>query len=294
MRLRPATRDDERSVLALARARDLHDFGVGDLSGETLVAQWRIEDFDPANDARIAVSGGAIAGYAALFDEGGLGFVDPGHEGRGIGSELLAWLEVRSRERGIATCRQRIAEHNPSAHALLSAAGYDQVRSVILMTRELSGAIEVPPPPVGITLSPLDVAADAEQLHAADEAAFGENDDFEPNSLAAFRQEHLEAPGLAPEVSRIARRDGRMVGFTLCRRGVLGGGYIDLLAVDPSARRQGLGNVLLHEAFHGFAAAGLPVAWLDVSSSNAPARRLYQRAGMEHRHSFAVLEKPAG
>lgn len=292
VRLRPTTRADEEAVERLAQARDVHDCGVSDLTRPVLLRQWGVGSFDPAADARVAADGDTIVGYASSFDEGAIVFVDPAREGEGAGSALRDWVEVRARERGTGTLRQRVAESNAGAHVLLRRSGYGLARSVLLIARGLTERVGVPPAPPGISLRPLDVDKDAEAIHAADHAAFSENADYVPMSLETFRDAHLTTPEVEPGMSRVAWRGERIAGFTVCSRGLRSGGYIDLLAVDASERRQGLGTALLFEAFAAFARAGLQEAWLDVWSDNSRALRLYERAGMTVRVRFSVFEKP--
>lgn len=295
LRLRPGARDDEAVVLNIADQRDLHDFRIAGLTRSLLVDNWRVTEFDPAADSRVVMAERAIIGYGAVFDEGAKAFVDPRREGEGAGAMLCSWLEARVRERGMPTVRQRVAGTNLSARAFLEAAGYTQVRSVLILHRSLNplAAMQRPALPAGITLAPLDVERDAAALHAADDEAFALAADYTPTSLAAFRQEHLDAPEFEPGLSRIARRGEAVVGFVLCQRDVLSGGYVDLLAVATSERRRGLGTGLLREAFGAFERVGFTDAWLDVASDNPGARRIYERVGMTVRHSFAVYEKPA-
>lgn len=51
------------------------------------------------------------------------------------------------------------------------------------------------------------------------------------------------------------------------------------LAVDPVARRQGIGRRLLHAFTTEAAARGATRAFLEVAAANAPARALYAGAG---------------
>lgn len=51
------------------------------------------------------------------------------------------------------------------------------------------------------------------------------------------------------------------------------------LAVDPAARRQGLGARLLTRFLDQAAARGATTAFLEVAADNAPALALYSRAG---------------
>lgn len=285
-------RNDEEAVLRVLAARDLKDFATGDFTRGQLLGEWRVTDFDPSQDAVVATDGTAVLAYGAVFQPGAIAFVDPAHEGQGIGSAVLAWVERRARELRHNTHRQPVAERNASAHALLTTAGYRPVRSVIQMARALDGTATSPPLPDGIRLEPLDIQRDARALHAADTAAFAGNADFEPGSFEHFRDEHLLSPELDPALSRVAWRGERIAGFMTCTRTGPSTGRIDLLAVDQSERRRGLGTVLLLGGFASFAAAGLHEATLEVASDNPVALRLYERAGMSPRERIDVFEKP--
>ncbi|MBR4098857.1 MAG: ribosomal protein S18-alanine N-acetyltransferase [Clostridium sp.] len=59
---------------------------------------------------------------------------------------------------------------------------------------------------------------------------------------------------------------------------VLDEGYIDNVAVEPSARRHGVAGALL-DVFCRFGAANLAFLTLEVRSSNTPAIRLYEKYG---------------
>jgi mycothiol synthase len=290
--LRPSSRDDDDDILRVLAAREARDFGVADFIRGFLLERWREQRFDPQDDAVVARDGDVVVGYAGLFEHGALVFVDPDHERQGVGSSLREWAEAQAVQRRRSHHRQVIAHGNEGAHALLTGAGYRQVRSVIQMTKTMQAATVAPPPPDGITLTPLDPHADGRALHLADTASFAGNADYEPTTFESFEQEHLQAPYLEPSLSRVARRGEAVAGFILCRRNPEGSGYVDLLAVDPSERGRGLGASLLLTAFDGFARAGLREAWLDVASDNPRGLSLYHRVGMSERLRVEVYEKP--
>lgn len=56
--------------------------------------------------------------------------------------------------------------------------------------------------------------------------------------------------------------------------------FIKDLAVVPAWRSKGIGDPLLHEIFAAFRHLGLPHVDLKVVTANAPALRLYRRAGI--------------
>jgi ribosomal protein S18 acetylase RimI-like enzyme len=58
-----------------------------------------------------------------------------------------------------------------------------------------------------------------------------------------------------------------------------GVGAVQNLGVCPTARGRGIGATLLTRCLRGFAAAGAVRVQLEVTAANAPAMRLYKRAG---------------
>jgi mycothiol synthase len=277
-------------------ARDVADLGMPDVTLEDVLESWHGGDVDLAADARVVQDGDAgIVGYAIVRRPGAQAIVHPDHEGRGIGTRLLQWAERRERERGRELHRQWVAAANVRARALLTGTGYAVTRTYWRMACALDEVVVLPPAPVpaGFELRPVDVDHDAEALHAVDAASFASRPDYVPESLAEFREEHLEAHDFDPRLSRVVHAAGTIVGFLLARRWEGEGvGYVDLLAVDPRWQRRGLGTALLISAFVALAAAGLREAQLGVDSDNPEALGVYERAGMRVRFQTDIYERP--
>src|SRR5205085_10907539 len=100
--------------------------------------------------------------------------------------------------------RQWVGSGDARARALLTSAGYRKVRSYRRLVRPLVGALHAPAPPAGFALRPLDVERDAEHLHALDAASFSANPDYRPEPLSVFREQHLGAHDVAPDLSWVA------------------------------------------------------------------------------------------
>ncbi len=292
MRMRPPIQADDEAVLAVLVARDTVDFGAPDYTLEDLRDEWRATEFDLAADAVVAESADRrLVGYAICHDPGTLAVVAPDAEGQGVGARLLEWSERHDRMHCLRHHRQWIAHSNARARELLTSAGYEYERSYWRMSRDLGGLTrcELGAP---FALRPLDVERDAVALHECSGASFAANADYRPESLTAFREEHLDAHDLAPELSLIAERDGRMIGFLLARRWQDEAvGYVDLLGVAPAHQRRGIGSAMLLTAFGLFADAGLRSAQLGVASDNPRALRLYERAGMSPRFQGDTYER---
>ncbi len=72
-----------------------------------------------------------------------------------------------------------------------------------------------------------------------------------------------------------ARRDGRPVGFVLCRWSGSEGEVLSL-GVAPSTRRLGLGRTLMDAAMRAARSNGVSLLYLEVAEDNEPARQLYR------------------
>jgi len=296
VRLRAPETGDLGAVYKVIAARDTADLGAPDYTLEDLREEWQMPGFDLSEDARVAEDGsGRLVAYGVVRSSGSLALVAPDAEGAGTGSRLLEWVERREDELRRSCHRQSVAASNQSARALLTGAGYELARSNYRMVRSLDGEQSEIAAPANVALRSLDPIADARSIHAVDGRSFAADPGYVPETFASFNQEHLAAHDLDPGLSVVAERaDGEVVGFLLARRWEAEGvGYVDILAVDPFAQRQGLGAAMLGRAFALFAAAGLREAQLGVSSDNPRALRLYERMGMRPRFRSDVYERPS-
>jgi ribosomal protein S18 acetylase RimI-like enzyme len=107
-------------------------------------------------------------------------------------------------------------------------------------------------------------------------------------------------------MSGIRRKPGFLAGATwllACADGYCGTvqgvrersglGAIQNLGVTPPHRGRGLGTTLLLQALHGFQAAGLVRAFLEVTAQNDAAVRLYRRLGFRRRKTIYKLVEAA-
>jgi mycothiol synthase len=294
--LRAPTQDELEAALATIIARDVADFGEPDYTLQDLREQWADAEFNRAYDARVAVeTTGRILAYAHVDHHGAMVSIPPEHEGRGIGTQLLAWTQARERQLGRPYHGQPVASTNTTAADFLAAAGYRRIRSYYRMVRALDGTDRPPAElPDGITLRRIERNRDVVALHSVDREAFEGASDYKPETVAAFRQRHLDLYDFDPEASFVACRGERIAGFLLGRRWEAEeAGFVNVLAVHPGEHRRGTGTAMLRAAFAVWAQAGLSEARLGVSSENPGALRLYERLGMIVRFQVDIWQRDA-
>ena len=90
--------------------------------------------------------------------------------------------------------------------------------------------------------------------------------------------------------SRVIRSEGAIVGFAISGRAGRAG-YLQRLAVDPAARRRGLGRTLVDDACAWMTRRGAVRAVVNTATTNDPAITLYTSFGFQRRsETLMVLE----
>lgn len=98
------------------------------------------------------------------------------------------------------------------------------------------------------------------------------------------------AADMAP-TTLVAETDGRVVAY-LFFQVLTGVGYVRHLAVEPAARRRGIGRALMQASAARFRDAGATAWCLNVKPDNEPAIRLYEALGMERTYRSSALRMP--
>ncbi len=294
MLLRAPLRNDAPAIAALLAARELAAFGRSQGTLEELLAEWESSAFDPVRDAVVAEeAGGRLVGYAVAHRYGSFAEADPAAPADEVASVLLDWCERRQREMGWPKHRISIPASDVEAKRRLARRGYRLVRSNWRMTLELAGLPDTPRVPE-VRLRELDPRADAAALHELDQTAFDGVAGTEQISYAAFVEEHLQARELDAGLSRVAERDGEIIGFALVRSlAAESVAYVDILAVHPREQGRGIGRTLLIEAFAAARRSGLEQGRLGVAGDNPKALRLYTGIGMRTSAQLDSYERTA-
>jgi ribosomal protein S18 acetylase RimI-like enzyme len=91
--------------------------------------------------------------------------------------------------------------------------------------------------------------------------------------------------------SRSVHHDGRMVAFSISGRADRSG-YVQRLAVDPSARRRGFARLLLDDALDWMRRRNVSEAMVNTAAGNHRALSLYESAGFEPQQgTLSILER---
>ena len=89
---------------------------------------------------------------------------------------------------------------------------------------------------------------------------------------------------------RVGEQGNRLVGYAVCgRAGDMG--YLQRLAVDPTAQRSGIGRALVADSLRWLARRGARRALVNTQQSNVGAMRLYEHCGFRReQQELIVLE----
>jgi len=230
--------------------------------------------------------GTALAGYAHLGAPDSAGrrsgelVIHPDHRRRGLGLAL-----ARAAVAGGGPAPVRIWAHGdlPAAAALASAAGFTQVRSLLLMRRRLTEPLPEARLPDGVTLRAFRPGQDEAAWLALNAAAFAAHP--EQGNWTRAELEHREAqPWFDPAGFLLAVRSGRLAGFhwTKIHEPAGGGertGEVYVVGVRPAEQGTGLGRALTLAGLHYLRGRDIPWVMLYVDGENTPAIRLYESLG---------------
>ncbi len=91
----------------------------------------------------------------------------------------------------------------------------------------------------------------------------------------------------------IASEDGQMSGFCLTEpeRNSM---WIESVAVDPARQGRGLGQLLVYRVLSAHDVSVEHPCWLNVSSRNAPALKIYRRLGFRPQHETCRFSATRG
>ncbi|MGY1842965.1 GNAT family N-acetyltransferase [Modestobacter sp. SYSU DS0875] len=241
--------------------------GVVDL--ERVAARgWRALEEEPLGDWLLRAGGGFTGRANSVLVAGDPGLPLP----EAVGA-VGRWYA----ERGITPCAQLPGVQARAADAAFAAAGWSRDEDVHVLTAPLT-APAAPDVPVDLSPTPDDAW------------------------LAGYRHRGRALPPTAREVlvnaEQVAfasvRLDPEPAPLAAVGRGVLTDGWLGVSAVTVAEehRRQGLATAVMGALQRWAAERGGHLVYLQVATSNAPARALYRRAGFIEHHRYHYRRLP--
>ena len=293
--LRPASEGDQAAISLLLQTAELAEYGRVTADWDEIVGFiWRAPTFSPADDARMVVLDGTPVGFVGVFppDDGPSAGAPAEPYGAMVGLEaqvreasealeasLIDWATDRARARRAVGVRHYVPREDARRQALLRERGFERVRSMWTMHRDLPDP-EPAPPPAGIAVVTLEEHPDHTALHAADQEAFGEHFGFVAETFQEWRARRIDVDRHDPTQWFLALDGDQVVGFLF----QVTGGVVPQIAelgVRPPWRGRGIGTVLLRHSFADIARRGGSEVTLWVDSENATgAVGVYERVGM--------------
>lgn len=276
---RPATVADATAIFELAAECEIADDGMAEVDEDDVRISFDRQGFDPARDTMLVFDGPVLAAWAQLYRKRAEADVRKTHLDRGIGSELLRWIEARARESGDDRVGQSKTDANVLARDLFLTSGFEPTWVSWVLRTRLDQPVPVPDPPTGISVRPYR-DDDARQVHRVIDDAFSEWPGRDPEPFQVWADTTLAHPGMSPELSPLAFDGEDLVGVVISiDLPQFDEGWIDQVATRASHRNRGIAQALLRAAFAGFRRRGRNVAGVSTDSRTG-AIGLYEKVGM--------------
>jgi mycothiol synthase len=271
-------------------------------------ARLELPGADPLDNVFIAEQsgefvGGAIASVEPAIDRavGEFGVIESAR-GQGIGRTLLARLERRAREAGVAVHQVNVHHMNTRLRSFMDAAGYRQIRIFNeLKYRPAPAYLEgdYRPLPEGVSLRPFVSGADEAALANVQNAAFEGSFGFAPNTPEQIAG-YVEMRGAPGDILIAEDSSGGVIGYiwtSVTESKDDSGettGMIEMTGVLPSQRGRGVGSAVIAAGLRHLRERGASVIDLEVDGENLSARRIYKDLGFKKIGEQFWYEKDMG
>jgi ribosomal protein S18 acetylase RimI-like enzyme len=277
---RPLTQADAASVTALIAAQELADIGEVAIEEADIVADWQRPATDLAAGALGVFDGAQMVGYVEVrHGERGFAAVHPAYRGRGIGTELARWMQLRAASLGRRVIGMPVPQGSPGDRLLASLGYHVRWESWVLEVPE-GASIPERGLPQGYAVR---AAAEAEYpaCFTVVEDAFLEWTERARETFDDWAALTVRRPGFEPWMLRVVTDpEDAVVGAALVLLADNGSeGYVDQLAVRADQRGRGLAQALLVDAFGEARARGARRSTLSTDSRTG-ALSLYEKVGM--------------
>lgn len=286
--------------------------GIADADAEEERSHFRarleLPGADPLDNVFIAEQSGEFVGSAIAAVEpaidravGEFGVIQSAL-GQGIGRLLLARLERRAHEAGVAVHQVNVHHTNTRLRSFMDAAGYMQIRIFNeLKYRPAPAYLEgdYRPLPEGISLRPFVSGADEAALANVQNAAFEGSFGFAPNTPEQIAG-YVEMRGAPGDILIAEDSSGDVIGYvwtSVTENNDDSGemtGMIEMTGVLPSQRGRGVGSAVIAAGLRHLRERGAGVIDLEVDGENLSARRIYKDLGFKKIGEQFWYEKDMG
>jgi GNAT superfamily N-acetyltransferase len=207
--------------------------------------------------------------------------VHPDYLGRGLGTQLAAWMRARARELGWTEVGMPVPQGSPGDRLLESLGYHVRWTSWVLQLPE-GASVPDRPLPDGYAVGEAS-PEQYEQCWQVQEDAFLEWSVRERDTFEAWLAGTVRRPGFEPWNLRVVTDpagDVVAMAFVLINSGEARDAYIDRLATRRDQRGRGLAQALLVDAFRTARAHGATASGLSTDSRTG-ALGLYEKVGMK-------------
>ncbi len=237
---RPLGEVDARAVYELMAAQELADLGEVVIEHADIVADWQRPGTDLAASTVGVFDGDVLVGYGEVSArERGDAAVHPAYRGRGIGTALARWMQIRATALGRRVIGMPVPAGSPGDRLLEDLGYYVRWSSWVLEVPEGARIPDRPLPPRYSVRAAEPVEYEA--CWAVLEDAFLEWSQREREPFEVWASATVRRPGFEPWRLRVAVDDagGGVVGAALLVLTDDGTeGFVDRLAVRADQRRR--------------------------------------------------------
>jgi GNAT superfamily N-acetyltransferase len=280
---RPLTMADARGVYEVMAAEQQHDLGSVEIEEADIVGDWQRPSFEVSTSTIGVFDGERLVAYAEVGSGGrGDAAVHPGYRGRGLGTELAAWMQDLARRTGAGIVGMPVPQGSPG-DLLLTSLGYHVRWTSWVLELPEGKQIEAQPLPDGYAIRSADGEADQRDAHRVIEDAFLEWSARPRQPFEDFAAEVIGRPGFEPwQLRLVVDPAGDVVGVCVLTLGDFDNGrcgFVSRLAVRRDRRGLGLARSLLVDAFGNAREHGATRSELSTDSRTG-ALGLYEKVGM--------------
>ncbi len=306
--------DDFAGIARTLQASELADHVTMTISAEEIAVMLQPSShFDPDNDLVIVQVGGEMIGVGRVYRSEEVsrrtyklsGYIIPEWRRKGIGKELLDWLEGRARSSAMeqasglpSLLRINATQYQTGLHALARQSGYISKESWVLMVRPDLENIHDPPLPDGLEIRPVQPEHFASIWRAVEEAYVPEGG---PSPTGVIPEDFRNDPNFQPELWQVAwdTRTGKVAGSVMTyvfhadnERMGLRRGYTEGISTVPEWQKKGVATALIASSLKAQREAGMTESALVCNGEKHGNYRLFESCGFREIKRDTVYEKP--